>query len=112
MGWMEAALSALDGTGLTGSERLDTIVLLTGHVRSLAQQVSSAGRREVPQQVAGMLAEMMAAADDRYPLVAAAFAEEAAANGGPPSIDGPGDALAFGIDRILDGLAVLIASRT
>lgn len=111
MGWMNAALTALDGTGLTGPERLDTIVLLNGHIRSLVQQVTTADRRETAQQIAGQFAEMMAAAGDRFPLVSAAFAEEAATTGGPPSIGGPGDALSFGIDRILDGLGVLIADR-
>ncbi|MFI6775159.1 TetR/AcrR family transcriptional regulator [Nocardia sp. NPDC050412] len=111
MGWVNAALTALDGTGLTGPERLDTIVLLNGHVRGLVQQVTTAGRQETAQQIAGQFAEIMVAAGDRFPLVAAAFAEEAAATGASPTTGGPGDALSFGIDRILDGLGVLIAER-
>jgi hypothetical protein len=51
MAWLETVLAALAGTGLTGPERLDAVVLLNGH------------------------------------------------------------ALHFGIDRILDGLAALIAAR-
>jgi AcrR family transcriptional regulator len=111
MGWMNAALIALDGTGLAGSEKLDTIVLVNGHIRSLVQQVTAAGRDETAQQIAAQMAEMMAAAGDRYPLVTAAFAEESAATGVRPGASGPGDALSFGIDRILDGLGVLIADR-
>ncbi|MGY4099639.1 TetR/AcrR family transcriptional regulator [Nocardia sp. R16R-3T] len=111
MGWMNAALTALDGTGLTGPEQLDTIVLLNGHIRSLVQQVTTVDRRESAQQIAGRFAEMMAAVGDRFPLVSAAFAEEAAATGEPPAAGGPGAALSFGIDRILDGLGVLIADR-
>ncbi|WP_433711588.1 TetR/AcrR family transcriptional regulator [Nocardia sp. CA-084685] len=111
MGWMNAALTALDGTGLTGPERLDTIVLVNGHIRSLVQQVTTAGRQETAQQIAGQFAEIMVAAGDRFPLVAAVFAEEAAATGASPATGGPGDALSFGIDRILDGLGVLIADR-
>ncbi|MEV6134802.1 TetR/AcrR family transcriptional regulator [Nocardia sp. NPDC051990] len=111
MGWMNAALTALDGTGLTGPEQLDTIVLLNGHIRSLVQQVTTADRQETAQQIAGQFVAMMAAAGDRFPLVSAAFAEEAAATGEPPDGEGPGDALSFGIDRILDGLGVLIADR-
>jgi len=112
MGWMNAALIALDGTGLVGSEKLDTIVLVNGHIRSLVQQVTSVGRAETAQQIAGQMAEMMTAAGDRYPMVAAAFAEESAATGVHPGTGGPDDALNFGIDRILDGLGVLIAGRT
>ncbi|MGW6123258.1 TetR/AcrR family transcriptional regulator [Nocardia sp. NPDC055165] len=107
MGWTEAALTALAGTGLSGSERLDTIVLLNGHARSLAQQVASmSGDGEV--QFTEQFAAMMTAAAGRYPEVQAAFAEEAAT---PAGKGGPNDALRFGVERILDGLAVLIDQR-
>ena len=43
VGWMESALTALAGSGLTGAEGLDTIALLAGHVRSLARQAAAAG---------------------------------------------------------------------
>ncbi|MFC4375497.1 TetR/AcrR family transcriptional regulator [Nocardia halotolerans] len=101
MAWTEAALTALSDTGLTGPEKLDTIVLLNGHARGLAQQVPSAD----PHRFAEQFTEMMAAAADHCPAARAAFAEEAAATGGRH------DALAFGIERILDGLAVLIDQR-
>ncbi|MFI6040439.1 TetR/AcrR family transcriptional regulator [Nocardia sp. NPDC051321] len=107
MGWTEAALAALTGTGLTGSERLDTIVLVHGHVRSLAHQTQSLGD-DPAGQFAEQFAEMMAEAGDRFPAVAAAFAEEAAT----PGSSGSNDALNFGIERVLDGLAVLIARRS
>ncbi|WP_433199641.1 TetR/AcrR family transcriptional regulator [Nocardia sp. CA-107356] len=112
MGWMNAALITLDGTGLGGAEKLDTIVLVNGHIRSLVQQVTSVGRTETAERMAEQVAEMMTAVGDRYPLVAAAFAEESATTGAQPGTGGPDDALKFGIDRILDGLGVLIASRT
>ncbi|MCP2316356.1 transcriptional regulator, TetR family [Nocardia amikacinitolerans] len=112
MGWLEAAVVAMDGTGLTGPERLDTVVLLNGHVRSLAQQVGAAGKTDTAEQVLRQFTETMAAAADRYPAVRAAFAEEAARSANPPYADDPGDALNFGIERVLDGLAVLIARRT
>ncbi|WP_227996630.1 TetR/AcrR family transcriptional regulator [Nocardia australiensis] len=111
MGWMEAALVATEGTGLTGPERLDTIVLLNGHVRSLVQQVSATGGGEAAGQFTAQFAETMTAAGDRYPAIRAAFAEEAFPAGRPTDAGGPGNALDFGIDRVLDGLAVLIARR-
>ncbi|MEV6278062.1 TetR/AcrR family transcriptional regulator [Nocardia sp. NPDC051832] len=111
MGWLEVALTALEGTGLTGPERLDSVVLLNGHVRSLAQQSRSATGAQLAEQVAQQFGEMMAAAGAGYPAVRAAFAEEAAAAGHPGLPDNQGDALYFGIERILDGLAVLIAAR-
>ncbi|WP_431964656.1 TetR/AcrR family transcriptional regulator [Nocardia sp. bgisy134] len=108
MGWLEAAVTAMDGMGLTGPERLDTVVLLNGHVRSLAQQVGAVGDTDLAEQVVRQFAETMDAAADRYPAVKAAFAEEAAH---PPYTQDPGDALSFGIERVLDGLAVLVARR-
>ncbi|MEV6322605.1 TetR/AcrR family transcriptional regulator [Nocardia sp. NPDC051787] len=104
MGWMESALGALAGTGLTNAERLDTIVLLTGHARSLVQQVRVMDDEAFEKQIAGQFADLVAAAAERYPESAAAFAEEGAAAGGE-------GALKFGIGRVLDGLAVLIARR-
>ncbi|MFC9893811.1 TetR/AcrR family transcriptional regulator [Nocardia sp. NPDC127579] len=110
LGWLEVALVALDGTGLTGPERLDTVVLLNGHARGLAQQTGTGG--ELAAQVAEQFTLMMTAAGDGYPAVRAAFAEEAAATGdGSPFTDNRGDALEFGIERILDGVAVLVAER-
>ncbi|MEV0299279.1 TetR/AcrR family transcriptional regulator [Nocardia sp. NPDC050710] len=102
MAWLEAALTALSGTGLRGGQRLDTIVLLNGHVRSLAQQLRGWDDGVMDEQIAGQLADMMTAAGDRYPEVRAAFAEQAA--------DGDDNAaLRFGIDRILDGVSALVA---
>ncbi|GAD82709.1 TetR/AcrR family transcriptional regulator [Nocardia asteroides] len=108
MGWTEAAVAALAGTGLTGPERLDTIVLLNGHARSLAQQVESVGDGDGAIQFAEQFTAMMAAAGGRFPAVEAAFAEEAAAVGAGAA---PGAAFDYGVDRILDGLAVLIDRR-
>ncbi|WP_406232921.1 TetR/AcrR family transcriptional regulator [Nocardia sp. NBC_01009] len=108
--WMEAALQVLAGTGLTGAERLDTMVLLNGHVRSLAQQSMTVGTEGLEQQLMRELGEVMAAAGDRYPETVAAFAEQAVVGASEPGA-GRDNALNFGIDRILDGLAVFIADR-
>jgi len=112
LAWMEAALTALRDTRLTGPERLDAIVLLNGHVRSLVQQTrpdpqapEAVDRAE--QVMEQVVAAMHVSGSDRYPEVVAAFAEEAAAR----SASASGDALSFGIERILDGLGVLIAAR-
>jgi hypothetical protein len=103
MAWLETALAALAGTGLTGPERLDAVVLLNGHVRSLVQVTS--GREDLEGEIARQVAAVVAANPDRYPQVLAAFA-------GSPQPAGRDNALNFGIDRILDGLAALIAARS
>jgi AcrR family transcriptional regulator len=103
MAWMETALGALAGTGLTGPERLDAVALLNGHVRSLVQ-VTPAGQHDLEAEMARQIGAALAANPDRYPQVLAAFSES-------PQPAGRDNALDFGIDRILDGLAALIATR-
>jgi AcrR family transcriptional regulator len=102
MAWMETALAGLADTGLTGSEKLDAVVLVNGHVRSLAQ-VTSASQQDPEGELAGQVGHALAAHPERYPQVLAAFSDT------PRSEQD--NALRFGIDRILDGLAVLIAER-
>ncbi|WP_167490006.1 TetR/AcrR family transcriptional regulator [Nocardia terpenica] len=102
VGWFEAGLEPLGDSGLSGGERLDALALLSGHARSLAQQVRSVGGEDLEDGMTRQLGETLAAHADRYPATIAAFAES----------DAPGDrnnALHFGIDRILDGLGVLIS---
>jgi AcrR family transcriptional regulator len=103
LAWMETALAALAGTGLTGPERLDAVVLLNGHVRSLVQVTS--GGEDLEAEIARQVAAVVSAHPDRYPQVLAAFS-------GSPQPAGRDNALDFGIDRILDGLAALIATRS
>jgi AcrR family transcriptional regulator len=103
LAWMETALAALAGTGLTGPERLDAVVLLNGHVRSLVQVTS--GGEDLETEIARQVAAAVSAHPDRYPQVLAAFA-------GSPQPVGRDNALDFGIDRILDGLAALIGTRS
>src|ERR1700677_3296318 len=50
MAWLETALAALAGSGLTGAERLDAVVLLNGHVRSLVQ-VTRAGQEDLEAEI-------------------------------------------------------------
>ena len=104
MAWLETALAALAGTGLTGPERLDAVVLLNGHVRSLVQ-VTLAGQEDLEAEIARQVSAALSANPGRYPQVLAAFSD-------PPLPGGRDNALHFGIDRILDGLAALIAARS
>nr|WP_228818290.1 TetR/AcrR family transcriptional regulator [Nocardia transvalensis] len=102
--WTEAALAALAQTRLSGPERLDAAVLLAGHARNLAQQSAGSAGPETEAELARQVGEALAGRADRYPHTVAALAESA---GG-----GQDDALHFGIDRVLDGLAALTAQRT
>ncbi|MGW2558259.1 TetR/AcrR family transcriptional regulator [Streptomyces sp. NPDC001514] len=106
LAWMEQALAALDGTGLTGGERLDAVVLLSSHVRGIAQQARAAGPSDNPEaQFHAALATVLRDHGERYPALLSAMASSAAEPGGQDQ------ALEFGLERILDGLAALIAER-
>ncbi|MFC9355415.1 TetR/AcrR family transcriptional regulator [Rhodococcus sp. NPDC057014] len=106
LGWLETGLSALSGTGLTGGERLDSVVLITGHVRSLAQQSTAAGAEtDTPEKALNaIMTGILTDNAERYPEAAAAFASAS-------SSSGQDDALEFGLARIFDGLAALVAER-
>ena len=116
LSWMESALTVLADTPLTGAERLDAMVVLVGHARMLAEQgageaASSAGEAGHDGGAAGpdsaearlgsAIAVVMRQHGERFPHLATAMAEAAAAGE-------QGQAFDFGLARILDGLAVLI----
>lgn len=103
LAWTDRAVAALDGTGLDGGERLDTVFTVAGHVRNTAQQLVTAEgtRREGGEaELDGALAVLLDAHRERYPALTAALAGST-----------PDQALEFGLDRILDGVEGLIARR-
>ncbi|MEV8020312.1 TetR/AcrR family transcriptional regulator C-terminal domain-containing protein [Streptomyces sp. NPDC086554] len=105
LAWMEQALAALDGTGLTGAERMDAVVLLSGHVREITQQARAAGPAGAAEaQLSDTLGELMRTHGECYPALTAALTS-AAQHGGQDQ------ALEFGLQRILDGLGQLIDRR-
>ncbi|GAA3048927.1 hypothetical protein GCM10020000_31680 [Streptomyces olivoverticillatus] len=105
---MEQALAALDGTGLTGTERMDAVVLLTSHVRGIALQSRAAAGAEGPEaQFVAALGKVLREHGDAYPSVVSAMTSSAGPQG-----QGQDQALTFGLERILDGLEALIMRRT
>lgn len=99
LGWMESALTVLAGLPLSGAERLDAMVVLVGHARALAEQIT--GAQGDPEQG---LAAVVQRHSEGFPQVAAAMAEAAEKGERDQAFD-------FGLARILDGLDVLIARR-
>ncbi|MFI0777373.1 TetR/AcrR family transcriptional regulator [Streptomyces sp. NPDC021212] len=105
LSWLERAVSALDGTGLSGAERMDAVVLLVGHVRGITQQTRAAGPAGNPEaQLGAILENLMQAHGERFPALTAAFASATRSDGHDQAWD-------FGLQRILDGLAALIDQR-
>ena len=102
LAWFEVGLGAMAALPLRGGEKLDLLTLLVGHVMSLVRQRASVGAPE--QQLAAGLASILATRAELYPRTASAFAEA--------DDDGArDDALRFGVDRVLAGVAALVAER-
>lgn len=106
LAWMERGIAALAESGLTGGEQLDSILVVTSHVRNIAQQSTtfpgghSVGLTE--EEITRSLAEILVTEAGRFPSLTAAM-QTAAGN--------ENQGLEFGLDRILDGLALLISDR-
>jgi len=101
VGWTESAVAALEGTGLDGAERMDAVFLLSGHIRN-TQSGATAGTQ--PWTAEKHLRSILHEHRDRFPAL-----HEAARSTGGTSRDNGWD---FGLNRILDGLEVLIGQRT
>ncbi|MGK5730250.1 TetR/AcrR family transcriptional regulator [Streptomyces sp. URMC 124] len=119
LAWLDAAFAALAPSGLPAAQQHDVVLLVIGHIRNLAQQLvdaDAAGNEEWDRLAAGVLERH----GHRYPALTAAIAAGAFA---PRDADGDGDGdtgpgtgtghdpLGFGLERILDGVAALIAAR-
>ena len=100
LGWLECAVALLAGTGLTGGEQLDTVAVLAGQVRMIAQQ--AAASRAPAAEFGTAIADVLVRHGERFPALAATMAD--AAGGRDAAFD-------FGLDRILAGLRALIDER-
>ncbi|GAA5185396.1 TetR/AcrR family transcriptional regulator [Rugosimonospora acidiphila] len=123
LSWMEHAVAALSGTGLDGGEMLDVVVTLVGHARNLAAQMTAAagtggttgpGRGAAPdassqtsrieQAMESSLSALIRGREQRFPALAAALASAVAQGSQDQALD-------FGLNRILDGIEALLATR-
>ena len=100
IGWTEAAVAALEGTGLTGTQRMDAVFLLSGHIRN-TQSASTAGTQ--PWNQDKRLRGQIAKHGDMFPALVAATVDNADAT--------PDGSWEFGLARIFDGLDLLITGR-
>jgi len=105
--WLERGLGTLRDTGLTEPEKLSLMLLVSGYVRNDAT-VAADLRIAAEQQIMPRWGEVLARLTDpeRFPALHAALASEAFAQD-----DDPDDEFAFGLERILDGIAALIRTR-
>jgi AcrR family transcriptional regulator len=102
--WMENGLRALGDTRLAEEDKLSVMLLLSGFVRNeatVAAEITATAQPEVMVPWGRLLAELTD--DGRFPALRAALASTAFAQD-----DDPDDEFAFGLERILDGVGVLV----
>ncbi|MDR3080869.1 MAG: TetR/AcrR family transcriptional regulator [Streptomyces sp.] len=100
--WLDVALRVLEPTGLTAPQRHQVFLLAVGLVRNLAQQLVDFDE-EQEREWSRLTGELLERHADRFPALTRAVAEGAFADTGL-------DPLAFGLDRLLDGVQALIDS--
>jgi AcrR family transcriptional regulator len=105
LAWIERGVAALTDSGLRGGEQLDSILVITSHVRNIAQQSTTFPGHSVgltEEEVTRSLAEILRTEAARFPSLTAAMRTAAGSEN---------QGLEFGLDRILDGLELLISAR-
>jgi AcrR family transcriptional regulator len=114
LAWLESALAALSGTGLTEGEMLSAALAVDGHARAMAQVAAGlAAARETTNVAADEWAPAFARMleqvidEERYPTLSGFLASGVFHR--PPRDEEEG--FEFGLSRLLDGIAVLIESR-
>lgn len=104
--WAECAVSALADTPLAGHERMDAAFLIFGHIRN-TQSTNTAGTQpwNTDRRARPAMERLLREHAARYPALTAAMDSTVA-----DLTDATGRE--FGLQRILDGLEVFIASRS
>jgi AcrR family transcriptional regulator len=106
LAWVESALRAIANLGLDAREQLAVVVLVDGHVRSVAQiSLGIAATREWAANFGEVLKRV--SGDPRY----AALAGAAAAGGFDQPAKGDPDTFEFGLQRLLDGIEAFSRAR-
>jgi AcrR family transcriptional regulator len=112
--WMEDALRSLRDTGLTEAEKLSVLLLLSGYVRNeatlvadiaAAARASGSGVEEVMPRYGRLLRQLTDAG--RFPALHRALASDVFDADDEPEVE-----FVFGLERILDGVEVLVRART
>ena len=111
--WFERGLGTLDRTGLDASERLSVLLLVNGFVRNealLSADLQNAARAagSTPGQATAAYGRLLARLTNAgtFPAIT-----EVIASGVFNEPDPPDSEFDFGLERILDGLALLIERR-
>ena len=107
--WLEQGLRCLAGTGLTEAAKMSVMLLVSGFVRNEATltadigaaMTSGATAQEMMSSYGRLLAKLTDA--QRFPALSAVIA-----SGVLDRADEPDDEFVFGLERLLDGVDVLV----
>jgi AcrR family transcriptional regulator len=105
--WLEDGLRSLGGTGLAEGEKLSVILLVSGYVRNeatVSADLAAAAAGPIMPTWSQQLARLTDA--ERFPALHATLA-----SGVLDQDDDPDDEFTFGLERVLDGIEVLVRSR-
>ncbi len=112
--WFEQGLAVLAGTSLTETQKASVIMLISGYVRTeaitgtdIARAIASSGLS--PDDWMASYGRMLATVTDpvRYPAIT-----KFVAAGVFDVHDGPDDEFIFSLERILDGIEVLVRAQS
>jgi AcrR family transcriptional regulator len=116
--WMEYALGAMAETALFEQEKLSIMLMLTNYVRGVGQMSVDfaeaamqvpAGQDSPTDQYGQVLSQLIDA--DRFPHLHAALSSGALDDEDEQGNEFPNQEFAFGLQRILDGVALLVEQR-
>jgi AcrR family transcriptional regulator len=106
--WLEQGLAALAETKLTEAQKLSVILLVSGYVRNeatvAADVAAAAGGAEIMPAYAAALGRVVD--PERFPALHTALQSEAFARD-----DDPDEEFVFGLERVLDGIEMLVSGR-
>jgi AcrR family transcriptional regulator len=110
--WLEDGLVSLRSTPLSEGEKLSVMLLVSGYARNSATVEATLEAAAMAAGKTGQIMPSWGAAlqqltdAERFPALHAALGSSAFAQD-----DGPDDEFVFGLERVLDGIEVLISSR-
>lgn len=109
MAWIEAGLQTLADADLDAGEMLGAVFSVYVYVHGSAQIFSLWQHEEAPSWTPGSPLMRRVLGDERFPMLNAMLAGGALDDA---EEEEPGESFEFGLQRMLDGIEMMIASRT